>query len=282
LERRRVQLDNAALRIDSGWNYGFLLMATAVGLVLGLFVGFKDQFLGTSVDRDERYLVLSSSLYGLDPSVLPTIRQRLGDLGFTNASYTIIRMSERFAASRDRQRQREADGLRLFGEALGSQTDTQSGQPRLTASQSPVPAGVVVLSTATPAATATETPSVLVLPTSVAGGNPATPAAGPARPAAPAAAAPPAPAPPTPTAQPGVTMGTVKSADKVPVRIRTEPSTQSPTVMVVPVGTKVQVIRVDKGSASDPGIDPAEIRWFYVKNGNVTGYVYYKLLALGE
>ena len=52
-------------------------MAAAVGLVLGLFVGFKDQFLGTSVDRDERYMVLSAALYGLDPSTLPTIRQRL-------------------------------------------------------------------------------------------------------------------------------------------------------------------------------------------------------------
>jgi hypothetical protein len=280
LERRRVQLDNAALKMDSGWNYGFLLMAAAVGLVLGLFVGFKDQFLGTSVDRDERYLVLSASLYGLDPSTLPQIRQRLSNLAFNNASYTVIRLSERFAASRDRQRQREADGLRLFGEALGSQSDNQNTTPRLTSSPAAVPAGVVVLSTATPYATATATPAALVPPTSVAASGATAPVAGTPRPAAPAAAAPPAPA--TPTAQPGVTMGTVKTADKVPVRIRTEPSTQAPTIMVVPTGTKVQVIRVDKGSASDPGIDPAEIRWYYVKNGNVTGYVYYKLLALGE
>ena len=276
MERRRVQLDNAALKIDSGWNYGFLLMAAAVGLVLGLFVGFKDQFLGTSVDRDERYLVLSASLYGLDPSVLPTIRQRLNALGFNNASYTIIRMSERFAASRDRQKQREADGLRLFGEALGSQPDGPSAPPRVTTSQAPAAAGAVVLSTATPAATATAPPAVLALPTSAAG-TPATTAA-----ARVAQAAAPAPALPAATTQPSITWGTAKTADKVPVRIRTEPSTKAPTIVVVPSGTRVQVIRVDKGSASDPGIDPAEIRWYYVKHGNLTGYIYYRLLALGE
>ena len=278
MERRRVQLDSAALKMESGWNYGWLLMAAVVGLVLGLFVGFRDLFLGTGVDRDERYLVLSAALYSADQSMLPTIRQRLATLGFGNASYQIIRLSERYAASRDRTKQREADGLRLFGEALGATTDSTSGVSRAAvqptaASASPA---LAVLSTATPQPTAT---AQLTAQPTPAGAQPTQSVVAAAQ--AQAQSQPPGVAP-TPTAPAGATFGTTKSSDRVPIRIRAEASTQSAALGVVPYGTKVEVLRVVKGNPNDPGIDPTEVRWYNVRYGNVVGYVYYKLLALGE
>ena len=266
MDSRYARPQVAAVSLEGGWNPAHLLIALVLGLMVGVAFGLRDEIVGRGIDRDESYLVLASTLYGQDPTpaAAASLRQRLVQLGFANPSLTVLKLADRFAASRDRQRQREADGLRIFGEALSAGVEptavahsAPTAAPQSTGIPTVAPAAGAVTGVSTtpapqPAATATSQPA-------------ATPAAVPAT---------------TPEAQgtPAVT----KSADKVPVRLRKEPSTQSAVVAIIPYGASVQVLRVVNGSASDPGIDPKELRWYQVKWGSYTGYIYYKLIAVQE
>ncbi len=144
VERRRARAQIAAVSLERGssWNPALLLMALVAGLIVGVGFGLKDQVLGRGIDRDESYLVLASTLYGQDPTpaVASGLRQRLTYLGFANPSVTVLRLADRFGSSRDRQRQREAEGLKIFGEALNVPTEP-TAVARVSPTAGPQPAG---------------------------------------------------------------------------------------------------------------------------------------------
>jgi small-conductance mechanosensitive channel len=73
-------------------------------------------------DLDESYLVLASVLYGQEPTpgTATSLRQKLVSLDFASPAIQVLKLADRFSQSRDRERQREAEGLRLFGEALNT------------------------------------------------------------------------------------------------------------------------------------------------------------------
>lgn len=274
MERRRARPQTAVVSLDHGWNPGLLLMMVTLGLIVGLALGLKDQVFRKGLDRDDSYLVLASTLYGQDPTpaVASGLRQRLSSLGFANPSVTILKLADRFAASRDRQMQREAEGLKIFGEALNVVVDA--------------PAAVRSVPTATAQATGIATaPAVAPAPDTPV--PQASPVATPSAPAPAAPAAPPAAATAAPTAArnpqgPQGPQGTIKSENKQPAVLRREPSTLSGKVALIPFGAKVQILQTVNGKADDPNIDPKELRWYQVKWGSYTGYVYYKLIATGE
>lgn len=239
-----------------------------MGLILGLAFGLRDQIVNRGLDRDESYLILASTLYGQDPTpaVAADLRRRLMSLGFPNPSLTVLKLSDRFAASRDRERQREAEGLRIFGEGIGVGVEVTDA-PAVTATPGTAPTAAALTTNALeplPVATPAAQPSPAATPQPTA--------------AQPLAGAPVAAATPTPQGTPATT----KSADKLPIVLRKEPSTQSAKVALIPVGAKVEVLRVVEGKPGDPGIDPKEPRWYQVRFNNVAGYVYFKLITVGE
>ncbi|MBI2938969.1 MAG: SH3 domain-containing protein [Chloroflexi bacterium] len=82
--------------------------------------------------------------------------------------------------------------------------------------------------------------------------------------------------PPSPTATPTRgRFGTTRAAYGGGVAVRAQPSSQSPAVESIPVGTRVQLLDLVVGEA----IDPVEPRWYLVQFSRGRGYVYYKLIA---
>ncbi|MCL5942318.1 MAG: SH3 domain-containing protein [Actinobacteria bacterium] len=268
MERRRAHAQTAVVSLDHGWNPGLLLMMVTLGLIVGLGLGLKDQVFRKGLDRDDSYLILASTLYGQDPTpaVAGELRQRLSSLGFANPSVTVLKLADRFAASRDRQMQREAEGLRILGEALNVVVDA----PAAARSVPTATAQATGVATAPAVAPASDTP----VPQSSPVATPSAPAPAPAA----ATAAPTAARSPE---SPQGPQGTIKSADKQPAVLRREPSTLSGKVALIPFGAKVQILQTVNGKADDPNIDPKELRWYQVKWGSYTGYVYYKLIATG-
>jgi hypothetical protein len=57
--------------------------------------------------------------------------------------------------------------------------------------------------------------------------------------------------------------------------LRAAPNQTSALVTFLRVGTRVEILQVVRGEA----IDPIESRWWQVRVGSVTGYLYYKLVT---
>lgn len=285
MERRRARPQVAAVSWDRGWNPGLLLIVVTLGLIVGLGLGLRDQIFRGGVDRDESYLVLAATLYGQDPTpaVAAELRQRLIAVGFANPSVTVLRLADRFAASRDRERQREAEGLRILGETLNVAVEAPAAAGAV--SVPTVQAAPILTVPTTAPASPTPAPQPSAAPTAQpATGVPAPATAQPSAAAATAATATPASTPitaPSPTVAPAGPQGTIKTADRASAVLRKEPSTKSAKVAVIPFGTKVQILQTVNGKADDPGIDPRELRWYQIKWGSYTGYIYYKLIDTG-
>lgn len=69
--------------------------------------------------------------------------------------------------------------------------------------------------------------------------------------------------------------GTTQAVGANAINLRAQPTLDSALVGSLPVGTKVEIIEVVNGEA----IDPVEPRWWYIRNGNIFGYAYFKLVA---
>ncbi|MCL4459481.1 MAG: SH3 domain-containing protein [Chloroflexi bacterium] len=92
----------------------------------------------------------------------------------------------------------------------------------------------------------------------------------------------PSPTPiPTPTSTPTPAGGTtpgkgiIRTVGGVGAIIRSQPSTPSTALGVVPYGAQVELLRIVRGQA----IDPLESRWYEITYGSMHGYIYYKLVT---
>jgi len=186
-------------------------------------------------------------------------------------------------------------GVIVGGNVLGPAAVTPSFTPTATASARPA---ATVTRTATPTAvpTATATPTAVPTPTSTptpvatigaAGTLPAAtprpihtptpPQANNTTPAPSTATTPVSTASPTqPASTPVVTgTGVARPVGENAAVLREEASTTSRAIASIPTGTRVEILKIVQGEA----IDPVEPRWYWVKYGDKTGYVYFKLIA---
>src|SRR5262249_15152683 len=98
----------------------------------------------------------------------------------------------------------------------------------------------------------------------------------PGAPAAPAGA--PAAQPAGATAPAGqIQRGRVKPADGGPALLRKEPSRDGGTVSLIPNAAQVEGLETVRGQAVE-----GETRWLRVRYGNLTGYLWSKLVVVGE
>jgi hypothetical protein len=255
----------------------------AGGLLIGIVVALVavPRLFGGPDPRVESYVLLASQLHaqGENPILL---RDRLVSVGVTNPASTVLQMAQRYAQSRDRKQQLQAEALDAFGKVL---RDPPAEAART--SPTPRPDEATGPSAATPATTPfpTNTPVLLNrpgegVPTAVAGAPalgaaapsptaatrpPGTPAAGGA--ATPAAAAPAG----------GVQRGRIKPPDGGSARLRRDPSTTGGTVSLIPNAAQVEILEVVQGQPIE-----GESRWLRVRYGNMTGYLWSRLVAVGE
>ena len=68
--------------------------------------------------------------------------------------------------------------------------------------------------------------------------------------------------------------GTILTA----ARLRSQPTTDSEQLGVLPEGATVRIKNILDGEA----VDPVEPRWYHVTYEDLEGYVYYSLISAGE
>lgn len=257
--------------------------ALVIGLVVGL-VMVPRLFSGMD-SRAENYVLLASSLYAQGESPL-VLRDRLVSVGVQQPASTVLGLAQRYAQSRDRKQQHDAEALEAFGKVL---LNPDAVTP------TPQPVATVALSVATAVPT-TIAPPPLALGTRPAGTpgaspGPGTPTATPAvanamlTPSAtaqttgtPGPGATPAAAVAAPPSTPGaVQHGRVKPAEGGSARLRKDPSQDGGTLAVIPFAAQVDILESVRGQAID-----GESRWLRVRYGNLVGYLWSKLVVTGD
>jgi hypothetical protein len=242
----------------------------AGGLIVGIVVALitvPKLFAGAD-PRVENYVLLASQLHAQGESPI-LLRDRLASVGIANPAGTVLQMAQRYSQSRDRKQQHQAETLEMFGKVLMN-PQAAAPTPRPTEAVAP---------TATPQPFPTNTPFVLNppaqgVPTSPALG--ASPTAGQPRPAG------------TPTsgvssAAPGATAsvpaGTVQRGRVTggSARLRKDPSTAGGTLSLIPNASQVEILESVQGQSIE-----GESRWLRVRYGNMTGYLWSKLIVVGE
>ena len=243
----------------------------AGGLIVGIVVALiaVPRLVGGSDPRVENYVLLASQLHtqGESPMLL---RDRLVSVGIANPAGTVLQMAQRYGQSRDRKQQHQAEALETFGKVL---MNPQAASP------TPRPTELAVVPTATVVPFPTNTPFVLNapaqgVPTSAPLGAPAatpsaaravgTPASGTAAPAA---------AAPAGTVQ----RGRIKPPDGGSARMRKDPTTTGGTLSLIPNAAQVEILETVQGQSIE-----GESRWLRVRYGNMTGYLWSKLVVVGE
>ena len=71
--------------------------------------------------------------------------------------------------------------------------------------------------------------------------------------------------------------GRPKPPDGGSARLRRDPSTTGGTVSLIPNAAQVEILEVVQGQPIE-----GESRWLRVRYGNMTGYLWSKLVAVGE
>jgi hypothetical protein len=284
LERQYARPQVASVTLDRDWNPAIFLIAIVIGVIVGVGIGMKDQLSRRGLGLDESYLVLASTLYGQDPTpaVAAGIRQKLTALNFANPAQQVASLGDRFARTRDFQRQREAEGLKVLGGALSAPMDPALDGQSLAladAAVSPIPAS------STPQPTPAGTPSAAVAP---AVNSAVAPTPVPTIALAPEATA--LPTMPVPsfavTATPAATSisasttgnAVARTSDNKGITVRKEASSKSTRLGAIPSGTRIQVLQTVKGEAVEGG----DTRWYQVKYGNLTGYAYGKYVVVSN
>ncbi|MBI2940129.1 MAG: SH3 domain-containing protein [Chloroflexi bacterium] len=246
---RRSRLGSSSLSADARMNPALVLLVLAIGVMVGFLYGNSGPRLVAGVSREDDYFVLTSLLYGQGESAV-LIKDRLTALGFKSPALAVGKLADRYQSSRDSQQQQQAESLRKLSDALTVASDVV-----------PTVGPLVIAPTVAPQ----EKPNSLT-PFPTREGVTPTP-----RPS-------PTAAPPTPTVSSLPKAGVIKTTGNEGAVLRTEPTTKSARRALVPPGTRVEIVRVVEGEA----VDAAEARWYEVRFGQYTGYVYYKLVATGE
>ncbi|MBI2955598.1 MAG: SH3 domain-containing protein [Chloroflexi bacterium] len=248
-----MRWEKQAVRVGNTWRpFGLVVGAVLSGLLLGIIIGlFSCNSSGTlSGTKEESYLVLAATLYGQGES-LGAMKVYLKSFGPRDPGAAMLQLADKYEKSNDRKKEQQARDLRQLGESLKLGREVQPVQASATGSQAP---GV----TPTPPAPPSQ-------PTSA------------AKPAAPTPTTAPAPQPtftsgPAPTALSGQGVARPSNGGAI---MREQPSTTSAMVGSLANGQKVEIVRVVEGEA----VDTTERRWYLVKFGDKTGYVYFKLIA---
>src|SRR5437762_3678673 len=116
--------------------------ALLLGLVVGLIA--VPRLVGGMDSRAESYLVLATTLFqhGEPPNLL---RDRLTSVGIAQPASAVLSVAQRYAASRDKKQQRQAESLEAFGKVLlnpdAAPTPTPTSLATAAPSSSPAPFG---------------------------------------------------------------------------------------------------------------------------------------------
>jgi hypothetical protein len=267
--RRRARLRSAHYPAER-WRPSAALVVLAVGLIVGAAFGLRGRLFDRSASLSEHYVLLVSDLYA-QGAPLPTVRDRLVGVGYSNPADVVLQMANHLLASSDKVQQQEGDQLHQFAEALvaGAATDA-------------APTAIVQQPATTDAATLVATPTVAVpTPTPVPPtltALPSPPALTPVPPTPePQPATNPAPAVTAPTPAPGAKSGTIHTNDRQPAIMRRDPNSKATALAIIPYGATVSLFSIIQGETIDPG----ESRWWHAKYNGRDGYIYYKLVQTG-
>ena len=239
-----------------------------VGATVGLVIG--PRFAPGLDPKVENYVLLAYTLYTQGES--PTaIRDRLTQAGIAKPGDVVSDIAVRYATSRDKKLNQQATALDTFGKILTNPESfiTPTAQP----TETPLPS----TATPTPIGSAASPTRVLTTPSPIAppAANPSVPpAASPAAPA-PTAAASVAPQPGAPTSYPARATISVEAGA---TNLRREPNTTSPSVARLGGGVQVDVLEPIRGQE----VEPNNSRWYRVRFGNQTGYIWGKLLQFTD
>jgi hypothetical protein len=251
----------------------------AGGLIIGIVVALVavPRLFGGTDPRVENYILLASQLHaqGENPLVL---RDRLLSVGVSNPPATVLQMAQRYAQSRDRKQQHQAEALEAFGKVLlNPPADTARPTPTTRPDEPSPPPTATPLPTNTPILLSrpgegVPTAPALAAPSPTGAARPSvTPSAGQAAPAA--GATPTAAAPPAGTVQ----RGRIKPPDGGSARLRKDPNTTGGTLSLIPNAAQVEILEVVQGQPIE-----GESRWLRVRYGNMTGYLWSRLVAVGD
>ncbi len=267
--RRRARLRSSQYATER-WRPSPSVVVVAVGLLLGLLVGFRGRLTDHSAQVQQNYMLLVSDLY-FQGSPLAAVRDRLIKIGFADASLAVVQTADQLAASPDKVKQQEADQLHQFAEALASGVDRNAAPSlpvRSVPTAQPNPTEIVV-----PTAAPSTSDSAVTSP----------PAAATTAPTASANVAPAqvvvtaTPAPPPAAPAPGAHTGVIRSTDQKPVFLRHDPSTKAKAIASMPYGATVEI----KGTVQGTAVDPGETHWYRVTYSGIDGFVYSKFVQVG-
>lgn len=237
--------------VDKWRPFGLLVAVLLSGFLLGIVVSlFSCSSSGTLTGaKEESYLVLAATLYGQGES-LGAMKVYLNSFGPRDPATAMLQIADKYEKSGDRKKQQQARDLRQLGEALkegrepeGMRTGSLTEAPRQT---------TPIASPTGPTPLEPQASALAQQPTAI-----ATPA-------------PAADSTPTPISGRGVARPASGGAV-----MREQPSTKAPWIASLQNGAQVEIIRVVEGEA----VDSSEPRWYLVKAGDKTGYVYFKLIA---
>ena len=291
----------ALVPIKAGLSPAYLLIPLFLGLFIGLGIGLWPRIAGAGgSNRDQSYIELAATLYGENPTsqVAADLRQRLINLGIADPSATVLALADTLAASSNSDDRRQADGLRMFGQALGSVTGPLVSVPTAApaGAVTATPAGILALGApGTPSATAapnTSTPTALALVASPTDSPDPSPTPEPTATATPqpSPTATPKKATATPTRRPTATpsggiavnkSGIASTGTTKNVLLRKGPATSYAVIVTIPNGSTVYVLKKYTGEA----ILKDQPTWYLVTWQNssgttIQGYVYGPLVKL--
>ncbi len=258
-----MRWDNQSLDTVDRWKpFGLVIGVLVTGLFLGLVIGLQSCAPSNVLTgaKEESYLALASTLYSQGESI-EAMKVYLNSLGSHEPSVAILQLADKYERSDDRKKQQQSRDLRQLGDAL--RIGREPAAPREVAESTATPAPVLP----TPPSTATAArPSEPVTQTQ----STQTPAK-------------PTPVPTPITAVPPAaatlpSKGVARPASGGGAILRTQPSTKSEWAGSLSNGAEVDIVKIVEGEA----VDPAEPRWYLVKYQNLSGYVYFKLIAPKE
>lgn len=257
-----------------------VLAALIIGGIAGLILGaqFFNPIRASGNVNSEACLVLASELYGQGEGI-EVVQEHLRALGYENAAPALERLADDYEASGELPKKRLSTELRQLAAALTS-SGSEAASPAAIAMASPPSTPLAASPTAAPQPTRSATPTpteAAQSPTSVAIASPTQPAiATPTQRTEPTVlpTATQWPSEPTQTTRPAH----ITSSGGQGAIMREQPTTNSDIVDYLSHGDAVEVLDIVDGEA----IDETEPRWYHIKSGNLTGYVYFKLIVLGD
>jgi len=283
--RRRNRLRSAS-NMPQRWSPPTTFVVLAVGLLIGLALGFSNRMFDQSVSLQQHYLLLVSDLYA-QGMPLANVRDRMLSVGYANPSVAVGGAADQLARSPDPVSQHESEQLRQFANALlagpgsptaaATQPVTQAAARPTSIAPSPTRA-VTAVAVVVPTSTATSVPTKSPVPTLSARTTSQTPVpevvAAPPTPTA-------TPAPPTPRPTPKATAapakpGVIHTADGKSAVLRTGASVKTTAVAVLPDGAKILVY----GSMAGEALEPPDATWYHVVYNGKQGYVYSKQVKI--